>query len=159
MFKRRRSPGPRSERSKGVRPFLKLALGLVVILALVGGGCGSGGQLGAKALAEQSKSLQSQAAEGALLAQGAASGRATRVYTREHSSELYAAASQAEVILKAADTELALESELRQLAILAGQISADLERLGNASKDEDRTIARELETAAQASQKIGEGLK
>jgi hypothetical protein len=50
---------------------------LGVILALLGAGCGSGGKLGAKALSQQSKSLQSEAAEGALLAQDAVSGKTT----------------------------------------------------------------------------------
>jgi hypothetical protein len=157
--RRRTSPAQSPEPWKRVALRLKQVLGLGVILALVGAGCGSGGQLGAKALSQQSKSLQSEAAEGALLAQGAASGRATRIYTREHASELYAAASQTEVILRAAKTEPALEPKRSQLAILAGQISADLQRLGNASKDEDRQLASELEAAAQASQNIGEGLK
>ena len=159
VSRRRRSPTPRPAHSNSVWLLLKQLLGLGVILALAGGGCSSGGRLGAKALSQQSKSLQSQAAEGALLAQGAAFGRATQTYTREHSSELYAAASQAEVILKAAKTEPALEPKRSQLAILAGQISADLRRLGSASTDEARAIASELEAAAQASQKIGEGLK
>jgi hypothetical protein len=44
------------------------------------------------------------------------------------------------------------------LAILARQISADLRRLGSASEDEQRTLTRELQAAAQASQRIGEGL-
>ena len=155
---RSRRPAPSPEHwSASLR--LKRVLGLGVILAVVGGGCGSGGQLGAKALSQQSKSLESEAAEGALLAQDAASGRTTRVYTREHSSELHKAASQAEVTLKAAKTEPALEPKLRQLAVLAGQISADLERLGSAARDEDGALARELQAAAQASQKIGEGIK
>lgn len=59
-----------------------------VILALLGAGCGGGGRLGAKALSQQAKSLQSLAAEGALLAQDAVSGKTTRVYRREHSSDL-----------------------------------------------------------------------
>jgi hypothetical protein len=138
---------------------LKPLLGLGVILALAGGACGNGGQLTAKALSQQSKALQSQATEGALLAQHAASGRTTRVYTREHSSDLHRAASQIEVTLNAARTDPALDPALRELAVLAGQVSADLERLGNASGDEDRALARELLAVAQASQKIGEGLK
>ena len=133
-------------------------LGLGVILALVGAGCGSGGQLGAKALLQQSKSLQSEAAEGAFLAQDAVSGKTTRIYTSEHSFDLYKAASQAEASLKAAKTEPALEPKLRQLAILASQVSADLKRLGSASRDEQRALARELQAAALASQKIGDGL-
>jgi hypothetical protein len=133
-------------------------LGLGVILALVGAGCGRSGQLGAKAISQLSKSLQSEAAEGALLAQNAASGRATRIYTHEHAAELSEAASLAEATLKAAKTEPALEPKLQQLAVLAGQVSADLKRLGSASRDEDRALAVELQAAAQAIQKIGEGL-
>jgi hypothetical protein len=138
---------------------MKRVLGLGVILALVSGGCGSGGQLGARALSQYAKSLQSQAAEGALLAQDAASGRTTGIYTHEHSSDLYRAASQAEGILTAATTEPALEPELRQLVALAGQVSADLKRLGSASREECRALARELQAASEASQTIGERLK
>jgi hypothetical protein len=153
----RRSPAQIPERWS-VSPRLKRMLGLGVILALVGGGCSSGGQLGAKALSQQSKSLQSEAAEGALLAQDAASGRTTRIYTREHSSDLYRAASQAEVTLKAAKTEPGLEPRLRQLAVLAYQLSAALKPLSSASKDEDLSLAREFQAAAQAILKIGDGL-
>jgi hypothetical protein len=130
-----------------------------VILALLGAGCGSGGKLGAKALSQQSRSLQSEAAEGALLAQDAVSGKTTRIYTREHSSELYKAASQAEASLKAAKTEPALEPKLRQLAALAAQVSAALKRLGGASKEEQRALGRELQTAARESKTIGKGFK
>lgn len=132
---------------------------LGVMLALLGAGCGGSGNLGAKALSQQSKSLQSEAAEGALLAQDAVSGKTTRVYTREHSADLYKAASQAEALLKAAKTEPALEPTLRQLAVLAAQVRADLERLGNASKEEARALGRQLQAAAEESRKIGEGLK
>jgi hypothetical protein len=60
--------------------------------------------------------------------------------------------------LKAATTEPALEPALGQLAILAGQISADLGRLSEASTDEQRALTSELQAAADASQRIGEGL-
>jgi hypothetical protein len=152
-----RSPAPSPEEWRVSLP-LKRMLGLGVILALVGAGCSRSGQLGAKSISQLSKSLQSEAAEGALLAQDAASGRTTRSYTREHVAELSKAASLAEVTLKAAKTEPALEPKLRQLAVLSGQVSADLERLGIASRDEDLELARELQAAARASQKIGEGL-
>jgi hypothetical protein len=142
---------------KSLRREQMLVLG--VILALLGAGCGSGGKLGAKALAQQSKSLQSEASEGALLAQDAGSGKSTRIYTREHSSELYKAASQADASLKAAKTEPALQPKLRQLTALATQVSAALKRLGGASRDEQRALGRQLETAARESAKIGKGLK
>jgi hypothetical protein len=138
-------------------PFKRLLV-LAVIAVLAGGGCGTGGRWGPAALAQQSKSLRSEAAEGALLAQHAAAGSTTRIYAREHSSELSMAASRAEASLTAATTEPALESARRQLAVLAGQVSADLERLGSASRDDARALAVDLQAAAQASQKIGDGL-
>lgn len=147
---------PRRRKSLPPRPRV---VGLAVVLVLLGGGCGSGAKLGAHALSQQSKSLQSAAAEGALLAQDAASGRTTRVFTREHSSELSAAASKTESTLKAATTEPALEGAVRRLAVIAGQVGADLERLGSASRDEARALAHELEAAAEASRKIGAGLE
>ena len=133
-------------------------LGLGVIVALVGASCGSSGQLGAKALLEQSKTLRSEAAEGALLSEDAVMGKATGNYTHEHAVELSEAASQIEATLKAATTEPALEPALGHLTILAGQISADLERLSEASIDEQRTLTSELQAAADASQRIGDGL-
>jgi hypothetical protein len=133
-------------------------LGLGVIVALVGAGCSSSSQLGGKALRQQSETLRSEAAEGALLAEDAVSGKATRIYTHEHAFELSAAASQIATTLEAATTEPALEPALGQLAVLAGRISADLERLSGASTDEQRTLIRELQAAAEASLRIGEGL-
>lgn len=133
-----------------------LVLGL--ILAVLGAGCG-GGKLGAKALSQQSKSLQSLAGEGALLAQDAVSGKTTRVYTREHSADLYKAAFQAEASLKTAKTGPALQRKLRRLAALAARVSAALHRLGGASKGEQRALARQLQTAAQQSEQIGKALR
>lgn len=137
---------------------LKRVLALGVILTLVGAGCDSTRLLGAKELLQQSKSLQSEAAEGALLAEDAVSGKATSIYTREHAYELYRAASEIEVSLNAAVSEPAFEPELSKLAVLANQISADLKRLSGAPTVEQRILTRELHKAAQASQKIGEGL-
>jgi hypothetical protein len=138
---------------------LEGALVLGVIVALVGAGCGGGGKLGVKALSQQSKSLRSLAAEGALLAEDAVSGKTTRVYTREHSSDLYKAASRAEASLKAAKSEPAVEPKLRQLTVLAARVRAELGRLGGASKEEERALGRELQAAATDSQRIGKGLE
>ena len=132
---------------------------LGVTLVLLAAGCGSGGKLGAKELSQQSKLLQSLAAEGALLAQDAVSGNTTRIYTREHSSDLYKADSKVEASLEAAKTEPALQPKLRQLTALAAQIGAALKRLGGASKDEQRALGRELQTAARESKTISRALK
>jgi hypothetical protein len=143
---------------EGVGLLLKRVLALGVILALVGAGCGSGGRLDARAMLLQSKSVQSQAAEGALLAQDAVAGKTTRIFMREHASALHKAAAATEASLRAATTEPALEPSLRQLTGLAGHVSADLERLAGASESEQRSLTRDLQAAAQASQRIGEGL-
>jgi hypothetical protein len=134
-------------------------LALAVILVVLCAGCGGGGKLGAKALSKQSKSLQSLAAEGALLAQDAVSGKTTSIFTREHSSDLHKAASQAEASLKTAKTGPALQPRLRRLAALAAQVSAALYRLGGASKAEQRTLSRELQAAAKESEQIGKALR
>jgi hypothetical protein len=133
-------------------------LGLGVIMTLIAAGCGGGGQLGAEALLQDSKTLRSAAAEGALLAEDAVSGKATSNYIHEHAVELSEAASEIEATLQAASTEPSLEPERGQLAILAGQISADLERLSEASTDEQSALTRELQAAADASRRIGDGL-
>jgi hypothetical protein len=133
-----------------------VALG--VLLALLGAGCGGGGRLGAEALLKQSKSLQSEAAEGALLAQDAASGKTTRIFARERSAELYRAASVTEASLKTAKAENGLGVKLRQLAAVAKRVSSDLMRLGGASGGEQHALAHDLQAAALQSQRIGESL-
>jgi hypothetical protein len=45
------------------------------------------------------------------------------------------------------------------LAALGNQVSAALKRLDGASKDERRTLGRELQTAAQESEQIREALR
>ena len=163
---KRLEPTPRGRRSSAqsrerwsVSVQLKGALVLAVVVAVFGAGCGGGGKLGAKALSQESKSLQSLAAEGALLAEDAVFGKTTHVYTRGHSSDLYKAASQVEASLKTAKTEPAFEPELRRLAVLAAQVRDDLNRLDGASKEEERAIGGELQASAQESQKISEELK
>jgi hypothetical protein len=138
---------------------LKRVLLLGVMLACLGSGCGNAGRLGAKALSEQAISLQSQAAEGALLAQDVLSEKTTRIYTRGHSADLYKAASQVEASLRSARTEPRLEGTLRRLVAVATRVSAELKRLRDASQDEARVLGRELRAAASQSQKIGSELK
>jgi hypothetical protein len=129
-----------------------------VVFALIGTACASNGQLGAKALVQGSESLRSAAAEGALLAEDAVSGKATSNYIHEHAVELSEAASQIEATLQAASTDPSLEPERGQLVVLARRISDDLQRLSEASTDERRTLTSELQAAADASRRIGDGL-
>ena len=121
---------------------------LALALALLATACGSGGTLSAKALSQEAKTLSSEAAEGALLAQDGAAGKSTRIYTRVHSEDLYKAAAQAASSLQKAKTTPALGPKLRRTARLAQKVSADLKRLGHASRTEQRALARELFAAA-----------
>ncbi len=141
---------PKSERRAGA-----LLLALVVLLAAA---CGGQGTLGAKALEQQSKAVQSLAAEGALLAQDSAAGKSTGIFRREHATELSSAASKTEASLTSASTEPALEPKLRALTALAGKVGADLKRLASASEAEQRALGRTLDKAAHLSERIGEQL-
>jgi hypothetical protein len=111
-------------------------------------GCGGGGKLSAKALTQESTSLHSLAAEGALLARDGVAGKTTSVYTRVHSEDLYKVASKAAASLQNAKAQPGLEAKLERVASLAGRVSADLKRLAHASKEEQSVLARELEAAA-----------
>jgi outer membrane murein-binding lipoprotein Lpp len=124
------------------------ALALVVVTGLLASGCGSGGNLDAKALSQESSSLKSLAAEGALLARDARAGRTTRIFRRVHSGYLYKAASQSSTSLRTAKTQPRLDSELRKLKFLAGQLSTDLNQLGDASQGELPGLARDLQAIA-----------
>jgi hypothetical protein len=131
---------------------------LILAAALLCAGCG-GGKLGASALSKQADSLRSLAAEGALLAKDASAGKTTRTFARVHSSDLDKAAAKAATSLETAKTKPALESKLHRLASLARRVGDELDRLGGASKDEQRTLANELQRAAVQSNQIAEGPK
>jgi hypothetical protein len=131
---------------------------LILGLALLCAGCG-GGALSASALSKQADSLRSLAAESALLAKDASSGKTTRTFTRVHASDLEKVASQAASSLAKAKTKPKLESKLHKLATLARGVSSDLDRLGSASNGVQRTLANELQRAADQSNQISEDLK
>jgi hypothetical protein len=104
---------------------------LALSLAILAGGCGSGG------VSQHVKALQSLASEGALLAQDAAAGKTTAVYTREHASDLRKAAAAELTGLEAAQSRI------------AARVVADLGRISSASRAERSKVARDLEAAAQ----------
>jgi hypothetical protein len=123
------------------------ALATAGALLLAASGCGSG-TLSAKALSQESKSLKSLAAEGALLARDAQADKTTRTFRRVHSDYLYKAASKSSTSLSKAKAAPGAAQELQKLTMLAGELSADLKRLGDASNDELPGLARDLENVA-----------
>jgi hypothetical protein len=131
---------------------------LILVLALLCAGCG-GGELSANALSKQADSVRSLAAEGALLAGEASAGKTTGIFTRVHSSDLDKTAAQIASTLETAKTKPALEPKLHRLANLARRVRENLKRLGRASNQEQRTLANELQRAADQSNRISERLK
>jgi hypothetical protein len=129
----------------------------VVVLAL-GTGCGGHGELDAGALSQQAKSLQSVAAEGALLADDAASGKSTRVYSGEHSAELRGAAAQIAASLEAAKTTPVLDPKRRRLVALGTQVTSYLGRIRDAPGSEDRAVSSGLAVAARRIEALGRSL-
>jgi hypothetical protein len=133
--------------------------GLALALALLVAGCGGGSStLSKHALAQRAAAVQSLAAEGALLADDAAAGRSTHIFVREHSSELATTASTARSTLEAGRTAAALVPALRRLRRIAVRVATGLERLAGASRSETRSLAHELQTAANQSKTLGDDL-
>jgi uncharacterized protein YceK len=113
---------------------------LVVVAVVLLAGCGS-----QNSLEQQSKSLKALAAEGGLLAGDAARGRATTVFTREHTGFLLKSA-------RSSASTLARQTSAkgRQLARVAARVTDDLERLQQSGSDraEQRRVENDLERIA-----------
>ena len=127
-------------------------------LAFLAGACGGSGPLDAEALSHEADTVRSTAAQGALLARNALAGRTTRIYTREHATDLADSASRTAATLTEATAEPALQPELQQLTQIAAQVNAALEQLVTAPAGEEGAIADQLQAAADASRQVGEGL-
>ena len=117
------------------------------MLLLAASGCG-GGTLSAKSLSQESKSLKSLAAEGALLAKDAEAGKSTSIFRRVHSDYLYKTAAKSSKSLSTAKAAPGAARELQKLTKLSSELSADLKKLGKASNDELAGLARDLENVA-----------
>jgi outer membrane biogenesis lipoprotein LolB len=125
---------------------------LLTLVLLLLAACGGGAEPSAEELKKQAESIQSFAAEGALLARDVADGKSTVPFTRVHAEELAEKAAQLE-------KELAAASRLQvwvQGARLAGQVAAALEELEQAPGDAEsaRRVQRELEAAAKQAEKL-----
>ena len=128
-----------------------------LLLALLAGGCG--GDLTAGELQRGMDSLASTAAEGALLADGAAADRTRSTFTRVQARTLGEEAMHEAEKLEDASTTPPLRSAKRQAAGLAGDIADTLGRLQIAPADRAaarRTAAALRRAATQADQLAGE---
>ena len=121
-----------------------LRLGALIALALLLlAGCGGGGSLSQKDIQKQFEAIQSLAAEGALVADGAADGRTTDVFVRVHTGYLDQAARKVETTLSSGRASGTAERDRVRAARLASSVADKLARLGD--EPGDRTGARRIE--------------
>jgi hypothetical protein len=106
---------------------IRLSLALPV-LALLLCSCG-GGQLSKKELQKDVESIQSLAAEGALVAREAADGSTTDVFVRVHSQSLQKAADKVEQKLSSAQASGSLDADRANAQQLAARVADELGRL------------------------------
>jgi hypothetical protein len=114
----------------------------VAVMAAVAG-CGGGSELGPDALANEVETVQSLAAEGALVARQVAEGAATRTFVKVHTSYLHEQAASVERTLSTASVSPSLAARRRRAVSIAGKVERDLERLQR--RPGNRELARRLE--------------
>ncbi len=109
-----------------------IALGLLLLA-----GCGGGGSASQEDIQKQFEAIQSLAAEGALVADGAADGRTTDVFVRVHTGYLDEAARKVEAQLSSARASGAAERDRVRAARLASSVAGELASLGDDPGDRE----------------------
>jgi hypothetical protein len=116
---------------------------LISAVLLAAAGCGGGGSVSQSDVNRQFEAIQSLAAEGALVADGAADGRTTDVFVRVHTGYLDHAAQRVATKLSSDQAEGAVERDRERAARLASQVADELARLSD--DPGDRAGARRIE--------------
>jgi hypothetical protein len=121
---------------------------LGALLALAAGGCG--GAMQPEELARSVQTLASSAAEGALLAQGAAEDRTKATFVRAHARELGETVEHEAEKLSDASAHDGVATDKARAVDLAGRISEQLGQLQTAPDDraEARRAGAELRALA-----------
>jgi hypothetical protein len=120
-------------------------LALTVILAA---GCGGGGgTLSEKALTKENETVQSAAAEGALLASDVARGRTTERFARIHAEKLAEQARKAAEALRSGKPAAGLDDERRRAVSSAETVEHALDELH--ADPANRDLARRVESELQ----------
>jgi len=116
-----------------------------LVLVVAATSCGGGGTLSKKELQKQAEAVQSFAAEGALVAQGAQQGRTTDTFVRVHTEYLAKAARKVESELGSKHASEGLDQKREDATKLASLVSQDLDRLHR--DPGDRALAARLRLA------------
>jgi hypothetical protein len=127
---------------------------LAFVLAL-SAGCG-GGTLDAEALSKEFEAVESLAAEGALLADGAARAKTMSPFTLVHAGELAQTAGEKTKRLESAQVASGLQAKAREAATLSARISELLETLGEAPDDRAgaEVVKKMLSDAAESARRL-----
>jgi hypothetical protein len=126
----------------------------LAIASFLAVGCGGGGTLSRDSLRKEAESVQSVAAEGALLAHDAADGRTTTPFASVHSSVLAESADKVAQKLESADVEPGLKQDRARVVRLATRIEEELDQLDPNDRAAAQRIADELEQAAKAAEEL-----
>jgi hypothetical protein len=134
-----------------MKGWLLLALSLLLVPA-----CGGGGELSAEQLQKQAESIQSFAAEGALLARDVADGKSTANFTRVHAGELADRADELAQKLESAKATPPLAEELAEALFIARHVAGVLRHLERAPGDAEsaRTTQHTLEGFAKGAEEL-----
>jgi hypothetical protein len=119
-------------------------------------GCGGGGTLSHDSLRKEAESIQSVAAEGALLAHDSADGRTTTPFVSVHSEVLAESAGKVAQKLESAAVEPGLEQDRARAERLATRIEEELDQLDEHPDDQAEAgrVADELDQAAKAAEEL-----
>jgi hypothetical protein len=129
--------------SRSLRPSRSVPLLLVLpVLALAS--CGGGG-VTAFRLQHDAEQVQSLAADGALLAQGAQRGRLTDAFVRVHAGELAAEAADLREVLASAEPDPGRARATAAVVRLSGRVASRLDELGR--HPGDHAVAGSVHTA------------
>ena len=131
---------------------------LLTLFVLLLAGCGGGGSVSQTDVQKQFEAIQSLAAEGALVAGGAAQGRTSDVFVRVHTGYLDDAARKVATKLSSAQASGAVDRDRERAERLASRVADELERLSDDPGDRAgaRRIQEQLERdAALAERRAG----
>ena len=121
----------------------------LALVALVAAGCG-GNALSKHELHKEIGSVQSFAAEGSTLAQGAAESRSTTIFVRVHSEYLEKGAKKLQQKLDQAHVSTGLEPKRSAAAKLAADVDEALAELHGSPGDRDLAHRLQLELSKAA---------
>jgi hypothetical protein len=128
----------------------------LAISILLTTGCGGGGTLSRDSFRKEAESIQSVAAEGALLAHDTADGRTTTPFASVHADDLAESVAKVSEKLQSAEVESELEQDRGRAVRLSSRIEEELTHLHDDPEDraEARRVADALEEIAKAAEEL-----